>query len=174
MNALYLSGESLYNKDWMKEVVSDLSPLFEKNLMHEYRHWDQGGPIDFSYELPHVIEEVDDKLAPYFIIAKSVGSVLSMLGIARGALDPEFCVFIGVPLPLAKRTEDALAFWARNYHKDSLFIQNDQDPLTSAQELKEYLQSINLQKYEFETMSGDSHNYPDLAEIHELVEKHLH
>lgn len=174
MNGLFLSGESLYNKDWMEGVVDNLSPMFNKTMMHEYRHWEQGGPIDFSYELSHIIEEVDDHLAPYLIFAKSAGSVLSMLGIARGALDPEFCVFVGVPLPLAKRTEDALAYWSRNYHKGSLFIQNDHDPLTSAQELDDYLVSIQLQNYELVTLPGDSHNYADLPKLHELVEKHLH
>ena len=80
-------------------------------------HWEQGGPINFEHELARVIEEVDEQLTPYIIFAKSAGSVLSMLGIARGALDPEYCIFVGVPLPLANRTDDSLASWARNYHK---------------------------------------------------------
>lgn len=173
MNALFLSGESLYNKAWIEQVADKLQPLFDKTIVYNYRHWEQGGPIDFNYELPRVIEETG-KLSPYVIFAKSAGSVLSMLGIARGALDPEYCFFVGVPLPLAKRTEDSLAAWAHNYHKASLFIQNEHDPLTSASELGEYLQRIKLQLYELVTLPGDSHNYPDMTKFHQLVEDHIH
>lgn len=174
MNALFLSGESLYNKAWIEQVKNELSPSFDKILLHNYRHWETSGQIDFEYELPRVIEEVDDHLAPYIIFAKSAGSVLSMLGVARGALDPEYCIFVGVPLPLAKRTDDALATWARNYHKSSLFIQNDHDPLTSADELSRYLQNIDMPNYELVVLPGDSHNYSDMTKLRELVIQHVH
>jgi hypothetical protein len=173
MNALFLSGESLYNKAWIEQVAEKLSPLFDKTIVYNYRHWDQGGPIDFAYELPRVTEAIDN-LSPYVIFAKSAGSVLSMLGIARGTLDPEYCFFVGVPLPLAKRSDNSLAAWAHNYHKASLFIQNDHDPLTSANELSGYLESIQLQGYELITLPGDSHNYPDFAKLYRLVQGHLH
>jgi hypothetical protein len=173
MNALFLSGESLYNKTWIEQVMDELGPVFDKIVLHDYRHWEQGGTIDFAYELSRVIEEVNN-LQPYAIFAKSAGAVLSMLGIARGALDPEYCVFVGVPLPLAKRTEDAFATWARNYHKSTLFIQNDQDPLTNAHELNAYLLGIGQQNYELITLPGDSHNYPDMAKLHQLVQTHIH
>jgi hypothetical protein len=174
MNALFLSCESIYNKAWMEQVVDTLAPLFEKTILHNYRHWEQGGPIDFEYELPRVIEEIDDHLAPYVIFAKSAGSVLSMIGIARGALDPEYCIFVGVPLPLAKRSDDALTTWAHNYHRGSLFVQNDRDPLTGAAELSAYLKAIQLEQYELVTLPGDSHNYPDMATFHRLVQAHVH
>lgn len=174
MNALFLSGESIYNKAWIEEVRGNLSPLFGQTILHNYRHWEQGGSIDFEYELPRVVEEIDDHLAPYIIFAKSAGSVLGMLGIARGALNPEYCLFVGVPLPLAKRTDDALANWARNYHKASLFIQNDHDPLTSAEELSYYLQGLDVPDYEFVTLPGDSHDYPDMSKFRELVKTYVH
>jgi hypothetical protein len=173
MNALFLSGESLYNKTWIEQVIDELMPLFDTTVLHSYRHWEQGGNIDFWYELPQVIEEVNG-LEPYVIFAKSAGSVLSMLGIARGALNPEYCIFVGVPLPLANRTQDSLASWARNYHKPSLFIQNDRDPLTSAHELATYLQRLNLQNSELVTLLGESHNYPDIVKLHQLVQTHIH
>jgi pimeloyl-ACP methyl ester carboxylesterase len=173
MNALFLSGESLHNKIWIEQVVADLSPLFDKTVVHHYRHWAQGGPIDFNYELPMVIEEVK-KLEPYIIFAKSAGAVLSMQGIARGALNPKYCFFTGVPLPLAKRTDNALAAWGRNYHGPSLFIQNEHDPLTGSEELKSYLESLDLTNYELVSLPGDSHNYPDIAKLHQLVANHLH
>jgi hypothetical protein len=172
MNALFLSGESLYNKTWIEQVVDKLSPLFETSVLHTYRHWEQGGGIDFEYELPRVIEEASD-LKPYVIFAKSAGSVLSMLGVARGVLDPQYCVFVGVPLTLAKRTDDSLAAWARSYQRGSLFIQNDHDPVTGANELAEYLAGLKLKDSELITLPGDSHSYPDLATVFQLVQSHL-
>jgi hypothetical protein len=157
MNALFLSGESLPNKQWIEQVMSKLQPLFGKTKLHSYRHWEQG------------VKDLGD----YIIFAKSAGAVLSMQGIARGALDPQYCVFVGVPLPFAKRSEDAVATWAHNYHKGSLFIQNDHDPLTSAEELGGYLQTLDLENYELCTLPGDSHSYPDLTKLLQLTQDHL-
>jgi hypothetical protein len=168
MDALFLSGESLHNKEWIEQVEQQLRPLFKNTIVHHYRHWEQGGPIDFNHELTMVIDE-SGKLGGYIIFAKSVGSVLSMIGISRGALDPKYCVFVGVPLPLAKRTDDVLAAWARNYHGPSLFIQNDHDPITSSKELGDYLRLLDLQDSRLESLPGDSHNYPDMAKLHALV-----
>jgi hypothetical protein len=170
VNALFLSGESLYNKEWMEQIQKSLHPLFDKTVLYNYRHWEQGGPIDLGFELPQVIEQIKQlDLEPYTIFAKSAGTVLSMQGIARGALDPAYCIFVGVPLPLAKRSDDAILNWSHNYHKPTLFIQNDHDPLTSAQELADYLKKCAIKNYRLETLPGDSHNYPDMNKIRQLV-----
>lgn len=55
MNLLLFPGNSESNKEWIKQVASELSELFEELHIQKYSHWKtEEELIDFSKELKKV------------------------------------------------------------------------------------------------------------------------
>ena len=162
MNILLLGGNSPQHKLWLHQLGAFLESAGHVVIRHEYHHWQTGEPnADIEAELRR-LRPVASQLANYAVIAKSVGTVIATLGIARGLLQPTQCVFLGVPLAgIAGETPDFLPSLAAL--PPTTIMQNDHDPYGSFDLLQQTLPP--LPQLTLQTSPGATHDYVDFAAI---------
>lgn len=171
MNALILGGMSPRHKEWVRQVAEVLQPHFEEVRFLDYDHWDvNGGEMDVEHELARAAELAKD-FGEYVVVAKSIATVLTTLGNARGLLAPKRCVFLGFPLKvvheLPQVNELAKALPSLPF---TTFVHNEHDPLGEADTVKEFILKHRPQTYEFKIVLDDAtHDYVDLDLITQLA-----
>ena len=169
MNLLLFAGNSQRNKTWIHTVGETLSPDFEKCVVHNYKHWDTGAEsIDLDLELSRLNATVE-KLDSYAVFAKSVGSILTLKAISQGIIDPNHCIFAGLPIKLAEEDGIPLQALIKNNSIPTMYIQNSNDPVASYSQLFSYLQEFSSKQYATTELPGDTHSYDDLDEMRSLI-----
>lgn len=164
MNLLVLGGNSQRHHTWIREIGASLEAEGHKVTLHDYTHWstgDEAANVDLEVK---AIEQLMSDRTDYAVVAKSIGTVIAAVAIERGALRPSQCVLLGVPLnSLGKHLPDV-------HHEFSAlpqttFIQNEHDPLGSAQDVRAYVEQSPPSRMQFVTTPGDTHDYRDFALI---------
>ena len=162
---IILPGNSLKNKGWGGLFANHYAAGFDSVFMLEYDHWITGeANIDFTSELQKLQVHISSLLAgtEITLFAKSAGSLLGLLAIHQGMLNPIRVVFFGMPLDLA----------ADNHFKDSweplseltvpaIAFHNIADPTTSYEFTKTTLATHNPNIQLITTHDAD-HWYGDL------------
>jgi predicted alpha/beta-hydrolase family hydrolase len=160
MNVLILGGQSPRHQQWVRQVAETLEPHFDKVVFLDYRHWQTGAEdIDINYELNQVAERAS-RLDDYMIVAKSIGTVVTTLGVATKVLAPKKCVFLGFPLAVVESNLPELAAKLPNL-PSTVFVQNRDDPLGSFEAVKKYVEANEPKNCEFKELSGSTHDYID-------------
>ena len=156
---IILSGNSLKNKAWGEVILEHYTTQFDSSFMLPYDHWVSGEPtIDFAKEEVRLKKHVESLALDTEIIlfAKSAGSLLALLSMHHGILNPTQVVFFGMPLDLA----------AENLFKDSwtplselttpaIAFHNIADPTTSYEFTKSILATYNPNNILFTTHEAD-------------------
>ena len=89
MNALLLPGNSSRHGEWIENLKLAIADRFERVETQHYQHWQSGGEkADIEYEIS-VAQSKAELLKPYIIIAKSIGTAISVKGVADGKLKPK-------------------------------------------------------------------------------------
>ena len=173
MNLLLLPGNSPRHKQWLEQVDQQLRPLFERTLRHDYRHWQTGQPeIDLAYEASQLVDASID-LEPFVVFAKSAGTVLCLQAIEQGILNPDACVFTGIPLPIVNTYDLPLTEWLTGANIPITIIQNSHDPYGSYQELRAIVASTKNQHITIQEATGDTHDYLDFDMLYGATQKIL-
>lgn len=171
MDVLILGGQSPRHQAWVRQVAEALRPHFDQVQFLDYRHWQEDVPVDLEYEISQASYLAAELGEEYIIVAKSLGTMVTVHGNALGLLRPARCIFLGVPL----KALDELADMPEGLKRlpPTVFVQNTHDPLGSFAEVKAYVVAHgNAQARCIET-SGDTHDYIDFALIAEFAsEKH--
>lgn len=165
MNVLILGGNSPRHYDWIRALGGYLENRGHAVTLHDYQHWTTGEPAaDIDLELRLLAAEIAD-MDDYVVIAKSIGTVIAALGVARGILRPTRCVLLGVPLDgIAGRTPEFLPSLAAL--PATVVMQNEHDPYGAASNVKAQVDAANMADMHFVTVFGDStHDYGDFAQI---------
>ncbi|MFW5853260.1 MAG: alpha/beta family hydrolase [Patescibacteria group bacterium] len=168
MNLVILPGNSLNNKEWAtlvsKSFISDFNYIYKQS----YDHWKSGEEfINLDKEIEKLIENIPEP--PFFVLAKSAGSILTVKAIIEGKLKPEKCVFLGFPLNWVRENNFPLDYWLEDYSVPTLIIQKTNDPVTS---YKELVNSKIIQKKEnIKTLEipGADHKYNNFGLIKEKM-----
>jgi pimeloyl-ACP methyl ester carboxylesterase len=158
MNALILGGMSPRHHEWVRQVAAALKPHFDEVRLHDYRHWGhEKDNMNLEYEIAQVAELVKD-FGAYVIVAKSIGTAVAALAIARGLISPKRCVFVGFPLKAVETDMPEVAA-ALSQLPPTVFLHNQQDPLGSAEAVESYLRAHAPASYEFQIVPGATHDY---------------
>ena len=170
MDLILLAGNGSHNKAWIYEVSKTLAPLFDNCLVHDYEHWQNNeANINFDAELAKLRHETEG-IGEYVIFAKSIGSVLTFMGVNRGILKPKTIIITGLPLGMIEEEHIPMDDWLRHSDIPLLFIQNTEDPLGSFKEVEKYLSGIiGNRKYTLAELDGNTHNYNDLLRLKEEI-----
>lgn len=159
MRTLGLPGKNKSTGPWLDKILS--SEVFVNDVIQRqsYRAWQSTEEeIDEVFEL-----DVASKFEPELIVAKSMGSILTILGVAQSILKPQACVFMGVPiLSLQKDEKSCLENWKDTGIK-TLFIQQHSDPTGSFSQLLELIRPAD--NLCFEVVEGSDHIYSDIPEL---------
>ncbi len=169
---IILGGNASNNITWLKKMKK----IYEKDydvITIYYDHWNSDKKIDFDLELKKIRKIVMD-LNDYYVLAKSVGSVISLIGIERQIIKPKGIIILGFPLRYLENNNiniDATIKMASAKTK-VLVIQQKNDPVGSYREVVEKLPN-NIKTVE---IPGVYHVYSNINCIKNLVDdfiKHL-
>ena len=169
MNLIILPGNSQRNREWGLAARAAYENRFEQIYNHEYLHWQTGEPnINLEAELERLTLAVADWREPYRICAKSIGSLLAVLGTARGRLVPERCLFAGMPLDWTEAKNWEWEEWLKLFHPPSVVIQNDADPYATASTVALMIAKLNQTNLTLITTPGADHDYLDFELINRV------
>lgn len=170
MNILFLGGNSGRHKAWIHTMSEELAGPFREVIEHDYKHWDTGESFtDINYEIAEIAQKVQG-LEPFVVFAKSIGTVVAMRAMAEGLINPSSCVFLGVPLNVIKEMNVPFAEWLKETNTPIYFVQNEYDPLGSAEELRMFLpENINASKVV--VLPGNTHDYTDTQNMSAVLSK---
>lgn len=166
-NVVLLSGGSKkLNEPWVKKVKLVLEDFFDNVFFQRYDNWVSGELFpDYDGELKK-LEENCKQFDDYVILAKSFGTLLTLNNIYDKVIAPEKCIFLGVPVDLARNkngiNRPAVDDWFVNYSVPSLFVQQENDSEFAYEKLEKLLKEKNVSNYELMMVSGSDHMYDDI------------
>ncbi len=163
MNILGLPGKNDATGPWMEKILSGVSSQNDVVVTQYYKAWQvPGSEIDEFLELKLAAD-----FRPHLLVAKSMGSIIAILGASTGKLVPEKCVLIGVPVDSLREDEkSALSSWSAA-GVNTLFIQQSADLTGSYQNLADVVSpSPNVT---FVEIDGSDHVYGDTEQIAEII-----
>jgi len=167
MNALLLPGNSSRHGEWIENLKLAIADRFERVETQHYQHWQSGGDkADFEYEIS-VAQSKVELLEPYIIIAKSIGTAISVKGVADGKLKPEKLILLGVPIN-GGLSKDLFNGWLSKISVPVVFVQNSNDPYGSFAEIKAAFTGKS-KSLKFVELPGETHDYLDFDAIAKLI-----
>lgn len=166
MNLLILPGNSPSNKDWTRELSELFLPHFAEIKIIEYESWrdnDFSRVIDLEQELAKVSEAVR-VWGQYCVFAKSVGTALCMKAVHDRVLNPQKCVFIGIPLNWLSANNIPVKNWIGTYNIPTMVIQQRHDPFAGSDTVGEFLKNLPTIN-QYIVIEGNDHKYQQIDEI---------
>lgn len=168
MDALIFGGESPRHQQWVRDVARTLQPHFSAVKFLDYRHWSEGGPTDIEFEIA-AAAKLAATSASYTIVAKSIGTIIAVLGIGTTVLRPTRCVFLGLPLGVLRRMPGVID--AIRLLPPTTFVQNEHDPLGSTEEVASFIDVHGNHLATVLKTPGDTHDYVDFEQIAALAQE---
>jgi len=163
---LVLPGNSPRNRQWGEECAAFFADRFDEVVVQLYDHWESGeAKIDFVAELEKIAElvELGGDDTEWYIFAKSIGSVLALLAVEADVIEPERCVFFGMPLDAAEAVLGESWAPLTEFAVPALVFHNDHDPVADHTFTKDTLAAHSQPTLTFVTLSGTTHDYLDFA-----------
>lgn len=169
MNLIILPGNSIKNKTWAEALKTALESQFDSIYIQQYSHWETGEKfLDLEQEINTIMKLTND-LKNYIIFAKSVGVILALKAISEKKLTPSKCIFAGLAFSWAKLQNIDIILLLKYYGISTLFIQNQNDPAISFQELSKLLKKLEVRDYQLTKFSGNKHEYEDIEALNNLI-----
>jgi len=187
MDLILLPGNDAKNKEWIEWVAESVKARYDRRIVQYYDHWTKGGEISPEVELKKLSElalgleaknikkvagegkgegkERVQEAGGYAVFGKSVGVVLALGAIAQGAIAPKKCIFVGSAIGFGKRLGLPVEEWLIGLNDKQIptvFIQQENDPAISADDLETLLQKIGFTDYQLIKVPGGDHIYKDL------------
>lgn len=173
MNAVFLSGNSLKNRDFIESLKRELEDLFEFSQVQYYKHWQTGDSlIDLENEVTALTVLTSD-INNYAIVAKSVGVLVTLNALNRKLINPVKCIFLGTPVDWARKQGFGVDTLLSYYSLPTLFIQNKKDPMFSSGDLNQLLEKSECKNYRFIELNGDTHEYTNYAVLKFAIDSFL-
>lgn len=169
MNLILLAGNSINNRQWLKQAESVFRSDFDSIQIQDYDHWRFGRElIDLDKEVEKLVKITKSK-KDYIVLAKSAGSLIASKAIYEKKISPEKCIFVGVPLDWSREHGFDIDKWFKNFSIPSTIIQHINDPIATPEELLEFLKKQNATNYNLIELTGYDHYYGKLDKIKDLV-----
>lgn len=168
MNILILGGNSKRHKQWVRDLKDSLKDSFDRVVYVDYAHWESGDEqADIEYEISQAAR-LASELGSYAIVAKSIGTVIAMEGIASGVLQPSSTLLMGLPLGRVASSSDCADMLS--LLPPTTFLQNDRDPVGGAEDIRVFIESNPPAVWDLSVSSGDTHDYSDFALVRALLQ----
>lgn len=163
MKILGLPGQNDATGPWMDDILSGIRGDDDQTLTQYYECWGKpGSQLDLRLELDKA-----SRFSPDLVVAKSLGAVLTLMGVSNGSLTPRECVLIGVPVRgLQAPGREALSRWHERAVR-TLFIQQADDVVGGFGELAKLVPES--KDCTMVRVAGGDHIYRDTAELIRLI-----
>lgn len=163
MNILGLPGRNDATGPWMDRILSNVASNSDRHETQYYQAWQNNTEVDEDYELAKAAG-----FQPDLIIAKSLGTLLTLIGYHRKVLTASHCVLIGIPVSnLQAEEHEMLSDWQMTGVK-TLFIQQTNDVTGSVAALNDIVP--NSKKITVREIPGEDHVYGDVDELVTLIQ----
>lgn len=182
MELLLIPGEGRdSNEEWLLDIHHRLitrpdgSFTWGTSKRMPYRHWSQpGAEFNPQYELSRLRDHLGQHgRTPYFVFAKSAGSVLFLQALADGAPKPVGAVFAGLPLPQDGSSEMYKMFdigkLLRGYSVPTIIIQNETERFRRPEDLRASLAAWGVTSCEVATGTDPVHTYSVDTVVHHVL-----
>ena len=171
MNIIILAGNSHENYTWAQKIKATLGN-FAKITIQDYDHWKSSNKFINMPEEKKKLIEIASGLENYVILAKSIGVILAIQSIYEQNIKPSKCIFAGMAFNWAKENNYPIDQWLGSYSIETLFIQNENDPAISFEDLRCVINKNNTVNYQLIKLLGDNHKY-NADTIAELTKQFL-
>ncbi len=173
---LILPGNSPRNRAWGEDCAEFFADQFSEIHLQLYDHWDDGEEvINVPAELDKIIATVEgsDSDAEWYVCAKSVGSLVALIAVHEDIIQPERCIFFGMPLDTASE-ELFKDNWSplAEFVIPTLVFHNISDPVTDCSFTEAKLKELG-QNITFKPVVDDTHDYQDFADYQFTIEEFL-
>lgn len=168
-NILILGGNTSNNLEWIKKFTKDFQKDNKvKNI--KYNHWNTDKELDFELETNKVLNELNE-FNTYSIIAKSVGSIITLKAIKNNLIKPENLIILGLPLMYIERKkidinsllDDAIT------KTNILIIQQKDDPIGKYDEVTKLISK----DIKVISIPGHYHIYGNIKLIKEIINNEI-
>ncbi|MGB4762038.1 MAG: hypothetical protein WBP12_01615 [Candidatus Saccharimonas sp.] len=169
MTILLLGGNSLRHKQWIRDFGAALATHGHEVIMQDYRHWETSdGMADIDHEIAQATEAMQGK-DEYAIIAKSIGTIIGAVAVARGLLHPSKVLMLGVPYKgIAGNTPEFAP--ALTTLPPTVFVQNEHDPYGDSTGLDTLLTNTHPHDYSVVVVPGNNtHDYTDFTQLEQYL-----
>ena len=158
MLTIVLPGYSSGNSAWAKSIAERVN-LDHSIIVHEWRHWKEGGTLSESYEIQKIIDEIGNSKVN--IIAKSVGTRITMNLIDKVVNNIEKIILCGIPTKFeGAGIRDLYTKGLKSVPPAKiLVIQNSGDPFSPYIVVNEVIHSIEASIKVIEK-PANTHDYP--------------
>lgn len=168
-NLLILGGNTSNNLDWIYKFTKEFKKNNKvKNI--KYNHWNTNNLLDFEVETNKVINELKE-FKEYSIIAKSVGSIITLKAIKNNLIKPKNLIILGLPLRYIERNEIDINELL-NYAKTKthiIIIQQKDDPIGKYEEVTKLISK----DIKVISIPGHYHIYGNVKLIKEIINQEI-
>lgn len=165
-NLVLLCGQNRDNLAWLEKIGAHFASSYRIHL-HMYKHWADGGEIDFNRELQR-LHDAYSGLKDCIVIAKSAGGILALMAYHNGTFEhAQRIIIIGMPTAWAKtKGVDCASLIAHD--EPVRYIQATHDPKGSYESLVALRGRSNIQKYH-----SANHGYRKVKTLCGFIERFL-
>ncbi len=165
---ILLGGNSNVNLSWIDKMDKELSKDYQVDKIY-YDHWFNNNEMDIIKELDKLKNKCLN-YKTYNIVAKSIGSILTLMNIEKGLINPQKIVILGFPLRFieSNNLNIYIILYIALSKSEILFIQQESDPLGSYKEFKMKYPHLNIVK-----VPGDNHSYLNTFDIKKIIDKFI-
>lgn len=169
---IILPGNSKRNQAWGEGARDYFGSWFDDVYLQYYDHWQtDSNDMDIETELEKLRQAAGEEIV---VFAKSIGTILTLLAVSKGFINPSKCVFFGMPLDYA--AEGLLKDnWSplRDFSTPTLAFHNVDDPTASCSFAEQKLTELSVGAVTFFKVPGDNHNYTEFAEYETEIKNFL-
>lgn len=156
-------------KNGLKKREIFFAPYFKSVTVQCYDHWSNKSElIDVDIELKKFINTVNNLSGDVAILAKSVGTILTMYAVYSKSIDASRiakCVFVGLPPGWARTNGFDIDSWSTAFTIPTTLIQNDNDPVATAEDILKEQAGGKFNNMALIEVKGDDHVYGDFDAI---------
>ncbi len=169
MRLIILPGNSSHNKEWLEAASAAFYERFPRQHLQYYQHWQTEEQMtDMNKELDRLVK-AGGSTEGDLILAKSVGTMLTLSGAYQGLLIPCSVVLLGLPIGFVKERGWDPTPWLQQFHQKATIIQKEYDPITSHQEVEEELEKLGRNNFELIKIPGNDHDYGEFSLISQYL-----
>lgn len=172
MHLIILPGNSKeYNEQWLYDSEKTYKDLFDSTTVHVYESWKTGGATaDVQVEVEKLSEEAKKLAGDYVILAKSIGTIITMTAVGQGKISPKKCIFVGCPWGGKQGEFETLI---SKYKVPTLFIQQTDDMFFKHAQLEEVIKKYGIKNYDLIEIGGNNHAYDNYDGIKQRIKDFL-
>lgn len=156
LKTIILPGYSIKNKDWAEKTSVELK-LDHEIIVHNWKHWGDGGTMSVKKEMGRISEELADE--KFNILGKSVGARITVRVMSE-MQDKVYKVILCGVASISDDSKKAYSKALSGFPSENIIcFQNTKDRFVPYSDVEKFIHNINPKIKVIEKSRSD-HHYP--------------